>query len=98
MDADGSGTVNQNELLSSAKVIAEDGRRMRAAGGHMPEVGTLGCLLIFSNWYVPACMLQVHSSKYLLVSSDCYQPDVRPWGLYLPVLSSTCRTTDLSWC
>ncbi|KAF5834018.1 hypothetical protein DUNSADRAFT_9454, partial [Dunaliella salina] len=37
MDADGSGTINQDELLSSAKVIAEDGRRMRAAGGHMPE-------------------------------------------------------------
>jgi hypothetical protein len=38
MDADGSGTVSQGELLSSAKVIAEDGARMQSANGSMPQV------------------------------------------------------------
>lgn len=38
MDADGNGTVSQEELLSSARVIAEDGQRMQSVDGGMPEV------------------------------------------------------------
>jgi len=40
MDADGSGTVSQNELLSSAKLIAETGSHMHKGGASkMPQVG-----------------------------------------------------------
>jgi hypothetical protein len=38
MDADGSGTVSQSELLSSAKLIAETAAHMHKGEGKLPQV------------------------------------------------------------